>query len=103
MTLAVLLGNQPIKIVECQGLTEGVLLAGERTIAQIAHLRSMGNFPNPFSESTEVQFELSQPGTITMEVFDVLGRRIESLSLSYASAGVRSYVVSFSRSSSTEG
>ncbi len=80
--------NQSIKIVEGQGLTEGVQVSSERIPGQTASLTSLGSFPNPFRESTEIRFELSQPGMVTMEVYDVLGRRIDSQRFMYASAGV---------------
>jgi hypothetical protein len=37
------------------------------------------NYPNPFNPSTTVGFELSQPGNVTMELYDMLGRRIAIL------------------------
>ena len=81
--------NQSIKVVEGQGLTEGVLVATEGVFEQRSLLTSIGNFPNPFRESTAIQFELSQPGTVTLEVFDVLGRRIERQRFMYDSAGMQ--------------
>lgn len=34
------------------------------------------NYPNPFSQTTTIRFELSLPEHVTLEVFDVLGRRV---------------------------
>ncbi len=36
-------------------------------------------FPNPFAENLQVGFHLSQPETVTLELFDVNGRRVASL------------------------
>lgn len=80
--------NQSIKIVEGQGLTEGVQVSLERIPGQTAGLTLLGSFPNPFREFTEIRLELSQPGTVTMEIYDVLGRRIDRQRFMYASAGV---------------
>ena len=35
-----------------------------------------GNYPNPFNMSTSVLFDLPHPATVTIEVFDLLGRKV---------------------------
>ena len=35
-----------------------------------------GNFPNPFGESTRLVFDLPENAVVTMEVYDMLGRRL---------------------------
>ncbi|MGF1669194.1 MAG: T9SS type A sorting domain-containing protein, partial [Balneolaceae bacterium] len=37
------------------------------------------NFPNPFNPSTNIQFSLPEPGNVTLQVFDINGRRIATL------------------------
>lgn len=37
------------------------------------------NYPNPFNPVTTIGFELSQPGNVTMELFDMLGRKVATL------------------------
>jgi len=37
------------------------------------------NFPNPFGEATTIRYELAKAGHVTLEVFDLLGRRVASL------------------------
>ncbi|MCC5926218.1 MAG: immunoglobulin domain-containing protein [Bacteroidetes bacterium] len=37
------------------------------------------NFPNPFNNTTTIQFSISSPGFVDLEVFDVLGRRVAQL------------------------
>ena len=39
----------------------------------------MGAYPNPFSPSTTITFELSGTMPVTVEVFDVTGRRVRTL------------------------
>ncbi len=36
-------------------------------------------FPNPFQKETTIEFELKQPETITLEIFDASGRRVRRL------------------------
>jgi hypothetical protein len=35
--------------------------------------------PNPFKFATEISFEVPSPGLVSLEVFDVLGRRVEQV------------------------
>ena len=37
------------------------------------------NYPNPFNTSTNIRFELSVPERVTLEIFDINGREIETL------------------------
>lgn len=37
------------------------------------------NYPNPFNPSTIIAYELSQPGTVTLAVYDVLGRETATI------------------------
>ena len=81
--------DQSIKIVEGLGLTEGTLVSTEKMFERGAHLTLIGNYPNPFRESTEIQFELSRPGPVTLDVFDVLGRRIDRQRFVYSAPGTQ--------------
>ncbi len=37
------------------------------------------NYPNPFNPSTQIPFSLQKGSTITLEIFDVMGRRVRTL------------------------
>ena len=50
---------------------EPVELPSEITVAP--------NYPNPFNPSTVIPFSLPEPSTVTVEVFDVLGRKVANL------------------------
>jgi hypothetical protein len=54
------------------------------------------NFPNPFNPLTEIQFDLPATTHVTLEVFDILGRKVTSLLDAAQEAGSH-YVVWDSR------
>ena len=37
------------------------------------------NFPNPFNPTTTIKFDLPKDGLVTLEVYDILGRKITTL------------------------
>ena len=53
----------------------------------------IGNYPNPFSGQTRIQFALREPNTISLTVFDILGRMVDApIRTEYVSAGVHEAV-----------
>ncbi len=59
------------------------------------------NYPNPFNPVTTIKFDLPNDGLITLEIFDILGRRISTLVEEYKTAG--SYEQVFDASSLASG
>jgi hypothetical protein len=45
------------------------------------------NYPNPFNNSTVISYELKQASTVSLSIYDLLGRRIEALVDTYQPAG----------------
>jgi hypothetical protein len=39
----------------------------------------LGNQPNPFSTSTDISFELGQPGHVVITLYDVAGRKVRTI------------------------
>lgn len=53
---------------------------------------SMGqNYPNPFNPETKIAFNLEKAGDVTLEVFDILGRKVSTLQSGYLGAGQYEY------------
>jgi hypothetical protein len=46
------------------------------------------NFPNPFNAETEIRFSLPQEGQVTLEIFNILGQKIVTLTKGHRKAGV---------------
>ncbi len=58
------------------------------------------NYPNPFNPSTEIEYTVPERSMISLEVFDVLGRRVASLANGMTQPGVYSVKFDASRLSS---
>ncbi len=57
------------------GYFEGIsAVAGDHAVPGIWELRQ--NFPNPFNPRTTIEYTLSQPGVVTLKVFDLLGQEV---------------------------
>lgn len=50
---------------------DGVILPGQIALSQ--------NYPNPFNAKTTIEYALNADGSIKIEVFDILGRNLETL------------------------
>jgi hypothetical protein len=45
------------------------------------------NYPNPFNASTIIRYTLPEPSRVTIEIYDILGRRVETCLDDYREAG----------------
>lgn len=45
------------------------------------------NFPNPFNPTTTIEFSIPQSGMVTMTIYDVLGREVETILNEYRNTG----------------
>jgi flagellar hook assembly protein FlgD len=50
------------------------------------------NYPNPFNASTTIKYSLPEEAEVTIEIYDILGRRIETLIAGKQPAGSHSVV-----------
>lgn len=44
-------------------------------------------YPNPFNAGTNIEYSLNQPSSVTLEIFDILGRKVETISSGEQTAG----------------
>ncbi|MGE5365264.1 MAG: T9SS type A sorting domain-containing protein [Bacteroidota bacterium] len=51
------------------------------------HFALEQNYPNPFNASTVISYSVPSSGTVTLSVFDALGREVKKLSNEYHTAG----------------
>lgn len=55
--------------------------------AVVSDFRLLGNYPNPFNPTTNIQFDLPAAAQITVAVYDLLGRKVWSLAPQKMQAG----------------
>lgn len=58
-----------------------------KTGAPVSGLALLQNNPNPFSNKTQIALQLSKPGPVTLEVYDLLGKKVASLTQGTLAAG----------------
>jgi hypothetical protein len=59
------------------------------------------NYPNPFNPKTTIAYSISQPGLVTLKVFNMLGREIQSIVNELQPAG--NYYIDFDASQLSNG
>ena len=45
------------------------------------------NYPNPFNPVTKIAYAIPQPGFVTLKVYDMVGREVQTLVNEFQSAG----------------
>ncbi|MBC8487487.1 MAG: T9SS type A sorting domain-containing protein [Bacteroidetes bacterium] len=58
---------------------DAVITAVEEELVQIPFAELEPNYPNPFIQSTYISFKLLQTGTVTLEIFDMYGKKVATL------------------------
>jgi len=52
----------------------------------------LGSYPNPFNARVTIKYALPEASQVTLEIFDLLGRKIETVIDEFQSAGYRSVI-----------
>jgi hypothetical protein len=71
--------------VDANGVVDPTVAVGNTPVAGI--LQVFDNTPNPFSASSTLRISLSMPSDVTMEVYDVAGKRVSMSRLEGLAAG----------------
>jgi len=59
----------------------------DATSVPVSTMMAMSNYPNPFSGSTTIEFELDRPGHVDIMIYDLTGRSIRRLICQDCAAG----------------
>ena len=70
------------------------------TPAQI-NFKLFQNYPNPFNPSTNITYQLSTTSHVTLKIYDILGREVETLINGIQRAG--NYIIPFNGSKFSSG
>lgn len=65
---------------------------GAEEPAQAKRVTLAGNYPNPFRTATTIEYDLARAGSITLTVYDVLGRQVHTLVQGRQEAGLHRIV-----------
>jgi len=75
---------------------------GENVISSVPKEFNLSqNYPNPFNPSTKINFDLPKSGSVTLKVYNQLGKEVSTLASGYRNAG--SYEITFNASSLSSG
>jgi hypothetical protein len=80
---------------------EKMLLAKASAGTQIKEHNLLPNYPNPFNPETQIRYQVASQAQVTLEVYDVLGRKVRTLVDEPQAGG--SYTVSFDGSNLSSG
>lgn len=68
---------------------------------RVHEFRLLGNYPNPFNPTTNIQYQLSESSKVVLEVYNVLGQRVSRMNMGTQVAG--DYSVEFDASQLSSG
>ena len=73
----------------------------EQHVASVKDFKLYQNYPNPFNPSTIIKYQIPQSGYVTLKVYDILGKEVESLVNKMMNVGT--YEIKFDGSNLTNG
>jgi len=76
------------------GVEYGTLLDVKNEKLQAWSFHLSQNYPNPFNSQTRIEYRISNESFVTLRIFDILGREVETLVQSYQKPG--RYVIPYS-------
>ncbi len=79
----------------------GIITSTEEPLTTVTGIRLDQNYPNPFNPSTTISYTLDATSNVSLEVFDLMGRKVSTLVQGRQNAGEQS--ISFDASSLASG
>ncbi|MDR9417611.1 T9SS type A sorting domain-containing protein [Gracilimonas sp.] len=63
------------------------ITVGNEDVEKPNQFKLAQNYPNPFNPTTKINFELANPADVQLEIFDLLGRKVQTLINTRKTAG----------------
>lgn len=63
------------------------LIIMDRTVSSTAKSRLLPNYPNPFNPSTWIPYQLAQASDVTINIYTISGKLIQTLDIGYKQSG----------------
>jgi hypothetical protein len=60
----------------------------DKNVSQTKEFELLSNYPNPFNPSTEIQFSLARTNLVTLSIFDIQGKLVQTVLNEVKSAGL---------------
>ncbi len=54
----------------------------------VTEFKLLGNYPNPFNPTTNIEYQLAAPSDVTLKVYNVLGQMVDNIELGAQSTGI---------------
>jgi hypothetical protein len=93
-TLVITLKNNQIEkiaITQIQKIQfENITSVDENGNTLQSNLAIKGNYPNPFAEQTNIEFEITREGSVEIVIYDISGEQIQILNCENCHAGINS-------------
>jgi hypothetical protein len=92
-------GNSRLLLLTAAGqIISPLVTTGDESVIELPTAATwLGNYPNPFTDRTKIRFAVGASADVSMEVFDVLGRRVHLARLGLMSAGEHEALMDASR------
>jgi len=74
-------------------LKKGTTILSENETMAKSNSISLRNQPNPAKNETTIMFQLPKPGNVSIELFDLAGKKLRAIDASYLHEGMNSIVV----------
>ncbi len=71
--------NGSITILQFLSVDDNIIIPNEFSLK--------GNYPNPFNANTIIEFSLNKPGHVTLNIYDIRGRKVRGLVSGYYNSG----------------
>jgi hypothetical protein len=51
----------------------------------------LGSYPNPFNARTQIRYELLKSADVSIAIYDIMGRRVQSAAIGHQEPGLHAY------------